>query len=253
MKRKNFCSTFELDMALSARVWGAGKILLLVVALLTTYALSAVLSARLALRAREVRVPSVVGASVNAASSALADVGLSLKVEEGRRIEPKIPPGRIARQDPAPGVPARRGRGVRVWLSSGSRATAIPALVGETVRTAQLRIEQDGLAISGIAEIRSNQFPADTVISQDPAAGASGRSVHLLVNRGDRAATYVMPDLIGLDGARATDVLRSNGFRVAVVAQQPYPGVPSGVVLRQSPQAGFQVAPGDTVSLEVSR
>ena len=240
-------------MALSGRVWGAGKILLLVVALMTTYVLSAVLAARLALRAREVRVPAVIGASVNAASAALADAGLSLKVEEGRRIDPKIPQGRIARQDPAPGVPARRGRGVRVWLSSGSRAMAIPALVGETLRTAQLRVEQDGLEVSGIAEIRSNQFPADTVIAQNPAAGASGHGVYLLVNRADRAAAYVMPDLIGLDGERATDVLRSSGFRVAVVAQQPYPGVPSGVVLRQLPQAGFQVTPGDTVSLEVSR
>ena len=240
-------------MAISARVWGAGKILLLVVALLTTYVLSAVLAARLALRAREVRVPSVVGASVNAARAALSEAGLTLKVEEGRRVEPKIAPGRVARQDPAPGVPARRGRGVRVWLSAGARASAVPSLVGETVRTAQLRIEQDGLEVAGIAEIRSNDFPADTVVAQDPAAGASGYRVQLLVNRGDRAAAYVMPDLIGLDGTRATDVLRSSGFRVAVVAQQPYPGVPSGVVLRQSPQAGVQVTPGDTVSLEVSR
>lgn len=240
-------------MALSTRVWGAGKILILVVALLATYALSAVLAARMALRAREVRVPSVVGASVNAASAALGEVGLSLKVEEGRRAEPRIAPGRIARQEPAAGVPARRGRGVKVWLSSGARAAAIPALVGETVRTAQMRIEQDGLRISGISEIRSNDFPADTVIAQSPTAGARGNSVSLLVNRGDRAAAYVMPDLIGLDGVRATDVLRSGGFRVAVVAQQPYPGVPAGVVLRQSPQAGFQVTPGDTVSLEVSR
>jgi serine/threonine-protein kinase len=247
------CSRVELDMALSARVWGVGKILLLVVALLTTYLLSAVLAARLALRAREVKVPSVVGASVNAASAALVELGLTLKVEDGRRVEPQIPAGRIARQDPAPGVPARRGRGVRVWLSAGRRATAIPALVGETLRTAQLRAEQDGLAISGVSEIRSNQFPSDTVVAQAPPAGASGHAVHLLVNRVDRAAAYVMPDLIGLDGARATDALRASGFRVAVVAQQPYPGVPSGVVLRQVPQPGFQVTRGDTVSLEVSR
>jgi beta-lactam-binding protein with PASTA domain len=38
-----------------------------------------------------------------------------------------------------------------------------------------------------------------------------------------------------------------------VVGQNPYPGVPPGVVIRQSPQAGFQVTLGDTVSLEVSR
>jgi beta-lactam-binding protein with PASTA domain len=62
-----------------------------------------------------------------------------------------------------------------------------------------------------------------------------------------------MPDLIGVNGDRAADVLRTAGFRVAVVEQDPYPGVPAGVVIRQSPQAGFQVTPGDTVSLEVSR
>jgi beta-lactam-binding protein with PASTA domain len=33
----------------------------------------------------------------------------------------------------------------------------------------------------------------------------------------------------------------------------PYPGVTSDVVLRQSPQAGFQIAPGEPISLEVSR
>ncbi len=127
------------------------------------------------------------------------------------------------------------------------------SLVGETERTAQLRLQQDGLAILVISEIRSNDFPADVVIAQDPPAEARAAAVSLLVNRGDRAASYVMPDLIGVNGARAADVLRSGGFRVAVVAQNPYPGVPAGVVIRQAPQAGFQVTPGDTVSLEVSR
>jgi beta-lactam-binding protein with PASTA domain len=77
--------------------------------------------------------------------------------------------------------------------------------------------------------------------------------VSLLVNRGEAATVYVMPDLIGVNGYRAADVLRASGFRVAVVAQNPYPGVPSGVVIRQSPQGGFQVTAADTISLEVSR
>ena len=49
------------------------------------------------------------------------------------------------------------------------------------------------------------------------------------------------------------DILRDLGFRVAVVGSTPYPGVAAGVVLRQSPQAGFQVAPGEPISIEVSR
>jgi beta-lactam-binding protein with PASTA domain len=62
-----------------------------------------------------------------------------------------------------------------------------------------------------------------------------------------------MPDLIGVNGDRAAEILRAHGFRVAVVGSTPYPGVAAGVVLRQNPQAGFQIGPGEPISLEVSR
>ena len=62
-----------------------------------------------------------------------------------------------------------------------------------------------------------------------------------------------MPDLIGVDGSRAAEVLRARGFRATVVGDHPYPGVAPGIVLRQNPQAGFQIAPGEPISLEVSR
>ena len=40
---------------------------------------------------------------------------------------------------------------------------------------------------------------------------------------------------------------------MTVVGDHPYPGLPPGTVLRQSPQAGFQIAPGEPISLEVSQ
>jgi beta-lactam-binding protein with PASTA domain len=40
---------------------------------------------------------------------------------------------------------------------------------------------------------------------------------------------------------------------VSVVGDHPDPGVPAGIVLRQSPQGGFQIAISDPISLEVSR
>jgi beta-lactam-binding protein with PASTA domain len=40
---------------------------------------------------------------------------------------------------------------------------------------------------------------------------------------------------------------------VTIVGQQPYPGVPAGIVIRQHPPAGFQITPDLPVSLEVSR
>jgi serine/threonine-protein kinase len=240
-------------MALKTRVWGAGKLVLIGGALLLTYVLFAAASMRIALKTREVAVPALTGKSVNDATVLLADAGLNLRVEEGRRSDPKVPAGQILSQEPEPGVRTRRERSVKVWVSSGPRASIVPALLGESERTAQLRVKQDGIELGEVAEIRSAEYPSDAVIAQTPPAKSNAPRVALLVNRAERGATYVMPDLIGVNGARAADLLRARAFRVTVVGDHPYPGVPAGIVLRQNPQAGFQISPGEPISIEVSR
>ena len=240
-------------MALTTRVWSAGKLLILVGALVLTYVVSAAIGMRVALKTREVQVPALAGKTVNEATALLTETGLNLKVEEGRRLDPKVPAGQIVIQDPASGVRTRRERSVKVWVSAGPRSTSIPALSGESERTAQLRLQQEGLALASVAEIRSADYPAGTIVAQFPAPKSSAAQVALLVNRGERGVRYVMPDLIGVDGTRAAEILRARGFRATVVGDHPYPGVAPGIVLRQSPQAGFQIAPGEPISLEVSR
>lgn len=240
-------------MALTTRVWSAGKLLVLVGALILTYVLSAAIGMRVALKTREVEVPLLTGKTVNEATGVLTEAGLNLKVEEGRRLDPKVPAGQIVTQDPVAGVRTRRERSVKVWVSGGPRSTTIPELSGESERTAQLRLQQEGLGLASTAEIRSADYPAGTVVAQFPAPRTNAAQVALLVNRGERGARYVMPDLIGVDGSRAAEVLRARGFRATVVGDHPYPGVAPGIVLRQNPQAGFQIAPGEPISLEVSR
>jgi beta-lactam-binding protein with PASTA domain len=240
-------------MALKTRMWSAGKIVLIGGALVATYMIFAAASMRIALRTREVQVPDLTNQLASEATILLSDLGMTLKVDDTRRPDPKIGAGRIIAQDPPGGATARRQRPVRVWLSAGQRASTVPALVGETERTAQMRLSQDGLTLAGVSEIRSSGFPQDIVVAQTPAAQSAASQVSLLVNRGGRGVSYVMPDLIGVDGDRAAEIIRNRGFRVAVVGSTPYPGVAAGIVIRQSPQAGFQIAPGEPISLEVSR
>jgi eukaryotic-like serine/threonine-protein kinase len=240
-------------MAFTTRVWGAGKLLLLGGALLLTYMLFAAAAMRLALKTRDVTVPELTGRSVNEASTLLAGSGLTLKVEEGARIDPKVPAGQILAQEPQAGVSTRRQRSVKVWISAGPRSLKVPAFVGESERAAELRARQNGLALARVAEIRSGDYQAGAVVAQSPPPQTTSAQVALLVNRGERGTSYVMPDLIGVNGDRAADLLRAKGFRVAVVGEHPYPGVPAGIVLRQNPQGGFQIAPGEPISLEVSR
>jgi len=240
-------------MALGTRVWSAGKLVLLGGGLVATYLIFAAASMRIALRTREVQVPDFTNRTANEATAMDDDLGLAMKVDDTRRPDAKIGAGRVLAQEPAAGSVARRQRTVRVWLSAGQRAATIPLLVGETERTAQLRLAQDGLTLSDLSEIRSHAYTPDVVVAQTPPAKTAGATVALLVNRGERGESYVMPDLIGINGDRAAEILRNRGFRVAVVGSTPYPGIAAGIVIRQTPQAGFQIAPGEPISLEVSR
>jgi beta-lactam-binding protein with PASTA domain len=239
-------------MQFSTRVWSAGKLLAITACLVVTYLLFAVTAMRVALKVREVPVPDLRNHTVAEATESLAADGLVLNVDESGRLDPKIPSGRIALQEPAPGTITRRQRRVKVWVSQGPRVTVIPSLTGESERSATLRLQEDGLSLTSIAEVRSAEYPSGSIIAQEPPGAAQGTAVTLLVNRGDQIHRYVMPDLIGVTGSRAVDLMRARGFRVTIVRELPYPGIPPGIVLRQFPSAGFQIGAGEPISLEVS-
>jgi serine/threonine-protein kinase len=218
-----------------------------------TFFVFAAIAMRVAVRALEVRVPELVGKPLDEARTAASDLGFVVREDETRRPDAKIPAGHVLGQEPAAGSNARRQRTLRLWVSSGPRVVVAPKLIGESERAAQIRLTQDGVTAAMVAEIRDRDYPPGVVIAQDPPAETRTSEVRLLVNRGEDRASYVMPDLIGVNGQRAADVLRSKGFRVSIVAQQAAPGLPPGVIIRQVPAGGYQVHPGDAISLEVSQ
>lgn len=233
-------------------MWSYGKILLLAGALAATFFLFAGIAMRVAIRARQVAVPDLSGKTVAEATTLTSPLELELRVDEARRLDPKVPSGAVIGQDPAPGSPVRRHRSIRVWLSAGAKIARAPNLLGETQRSAEIRLAQDGLSIGTVSEIRSALYAPDVVVAQDPPPTTETAVVRLLVNRGEDRATYVMPDLIGLNGDRAADLMRTRGFRVTLT-QTAAAAIPPGIVVRQAPAGGYQVHPGDPISLEVSR
>lgn len=240
-------------MPLGTRVWGFGKFLLLAGALAVTFLVFAGIAMRVAVRARQVTVPNLVGQSLTDATNLAATVDLQLRIDPVKRPDARVPAGHVLLQDPTAGSAARRQRSVRVVVSDGARIALAPNLLGETQRSAEIRVAQDGLLIGAVTEIRSALYPPDVVVAQDPPAKTQTAEIRLLVNRGEDRATYVMPDLIGLNGDRAADVMRTRGFRVSITAQSAASAIPPGVVVRQSPAGGYQVHPGDPIALEVSR
>ena len=240
-------------MRFRARILSAGKFAVLAGALGGTFSLCAFAGMQLAIKTREVATPDLRGLSPQDAARQLSGLGLHTRIESLRRIHPAIEAGLVAEQEPLPGITTRRRRSVKLWLSSGPNRGEVPALVGESEAGARERLRDNVFALQGVSEIRSNRYPTDAVVAQEPPPASNGESVSLLVNRGERGRTYVMPNLIGVAGDGAAAVLRSRGFRTTVVGDHPYPGVAPGIVIRQAPEPGLQIAQSETISLEVSR
>ena len=75
-------------MHLTTRVWSAGKLLLLAGALTATYLIFAMAGMRIALRSREVQVPSLANHTANEATALAGSLGLSVRVDDTRRPDP---------------------------------------------------------------------------------------------------------------------------------------------------------------------
>ena len=194
-----------------------GKWTFLLGALGATFGIFALVSLQMALKSREVVVPSLNGLTPGEAEAVLADEGLALRIDPVSQVHETIAAGRISDQDPGSGLTTRSSRTVKVWLSSGPTPGSVPMLLGASERAARQRLEENAFAVAELSEIRSSRYPVDAVVAQQLTTDGSGQRVALLVNRGERGLTYVMPDLIGIDGETAAAVLRTRGFRIAVV------------------------------------
>jgi eukaryotic-like serine/threonine-protein kinase len=223
-------------------------------ALLLAAGVSALLTMRSVLDTQQVEVPTLVGKLMPEAGALAGRRGLTLRVE-GKRNDPRVPPDHIVSQEPPPGSALKSHRSVRVWLSLGPRRLTLPAVEGQSLRTARVALDQTRVEVARIAEVDD---PADegTVLVQHPPPGeveAIEGGVSLLVSRGSARRDYVMPDLIGLRADAVLAPLTAAGLKVADLRYRSYPGTPAGVVLRQSPPAGHRVSRHASVSLEVSQ
>lgn len=241
------------SMPFGSRVWNLGKFFLLVGALGATFLLFFGIAMRVALRVREVEVPSLLGRTPEDAAVLVADLGMTLRVDETPRPDERVPSGTILQQEPAGGASARRQRSIRVWLSAGPRATTVPNLMLQTERTATIRLQNEGLDVAVVSEFESGEYAVDAVVSQDPPPATRAPRVSLLVNRGADRLSYVMPDVIGTDGELAAQLLRERSLRVSIAGVPDQSGVPAGTVVRQVPAGGLPVSSADAVTLEVAR
>lgn len=238
-------------------------LILVVVALV-----SAVTAMRLAIHGREVAVPDLIGKSPQEARRLAELEGFQFDVER-QYYSPTVPEGKILSQLPPPKTRVRRGWEIRVAKSLGPQRVAIPDVVGESERAAEINILRRGLDLGSVASVNLEDVPANQVVAQSPPASASSISapkISLLAAQLSPPQTFLMPSFIGQTVTAATAALKNAGFLPGNVTpaasetgsptslQQPTTSPtpsPASIIVAQNPAPGSKVLDGSIVSFEV--
>lgn len=231
------------------------KYLLMLFILVNAGFLSALTAMRFAIRGQVVTVPRVGGLRPAEGKQRLANRKLLLKVE-ARVYNDSVPEDVIVSQDPPAETQVKARSRVDVIVSLGKRKVPIPDLVRGTLRAARINLTRRGLALGLVATVYDPQSENDNVIAQEPPANSKevlGPSVNLLLSRGPSDEAFIVPDFIGMDYRKAGEIVVAGGLEQGGVVAQPYPDVPSGVVIAQQPPAGSKVFRGATISFTVSK
>ena len=231
---------------------------LLALMLLVVALLSALTAMQLAIHGREVAVPDLVGKTPPDARRITEQSGLQLDVER-QYYSASVPAGNVLSQLPPPGAQVRRGWQIRVAESLGPQRVAIPSVVGQSERAAEINIERRGLNVGAVAHLELPDAAAGEVLSQAPptnAGSVSAPKISLLVSEPSQPQSFVMPSFVGQPLGSVTLALQDAGFRLGNVTNQSENAAstsrsPASIIVSQNPAAGEKVAVGTAVSFEV--
>jgi serine/threonine protein kinase len=192
-------------------------------------------------------VPNVVGLSEEMARALLSDYSITIKhAHDG-----VIPKDRVASQLPLATTRAKIGSSVVLTISDGPGDAIVPDnLIGMSLIDARSALTSVGLLVSQTIASPSDQ-PQGTVLDVMPAVGSvteAGSSVILTIASGE----VTVPNLIGIEAIQAKTLLIQAGFLIKEFYDYDS-AQPTGVVIRQAPDAGTTQTIGKSVTITINR
>jgi beta-lactam-binding protein with PASTA domain/predicted Ser/Thr protein kinase len=196
-----------------------------------------------------VTVPNIVGKSLQDATSALRELGLTIGERTQAFSDKEV--GTVLDQDPNPGREVRSGDRVDVSISQGEERAIVPDVVGQDEADASAILANAGFRVNRIREPHPTA-ERGTVFDQDPSGegeAAPGSVVDIFISEGPEQ--FAMPDVRTDLEADAVNELESRGLEVRVVRQFTADPSERGTVISQSPSPGTTVNRGDEVEITV--
>jgi eukaryotic-like serine/threonine-protein kinase len=197
-------------------------------------------------RSEQVRVPTVIGESLEDATQTLEDAGFEVLPST---FESCDEPQTVSEQDPAAGSLADDGSTVEISVSLGLRV-AVPDVRGEALGDATRILAREELRTRERRAF-SDSVADGRVIRTEPASGEEVEcqsTVTVVVSRGQELVP--VPDVLGQSQTSAEAEVRDAGLLPNVETENS--DEPEGTVIAQDPGAGGAVPIGTEVVISVS-
>jgi len=217
--------------------------------------LSTILSFRTILKGEMVTLPNLIGKTLEEASSELTRRKLAV-VQTGAQFDTRWERGKIISQDPSSGSKLKINKVVKVTLSAGTEKVIVPRLIGRNFQNSSQILKEARLKRGEVSQVHTPKYAAGKIISQYPRAAAevgSNSPVSLLISQGEKEEKYLMPDLIGKKTETVLAKLKELDFRVEDIRYTSYPGLETGITIKQFPPQGYLIQKKYPITLEVSK
>jgi eukaryotic-like serine/threonine-protein kinase len=201
------------------------------------------------------KVPPLVSLPPEQAKAILVKNGLIYMLDSTGDYSSDVPAGHVLTQYPESGTEVKKGRRIWVKISKGLKSVEMPSLRGLSLRQAEITLQQLGLKVGRVREVRNTLIPAGAVIGTSPPAKTileKGRQINIELSQGKDSESAGMPSLVGMSLSQAKDEIRKLDVSLGKITYKKEPKSLPNTVLSQSPAAGGSYK-GRSVDLVVTK
>ena len=161
----------------------------------------------------------------------------------------------IIDQYPPSGQKVKKGRTIRLKIARPEKMIDVPSLVGQSKRSAEIKIQQLGLKIDTIYVEYNPDYPKGTVAWQFPKSGdqiRKGFGLQITISEGLPPDFFQVPQLFGLSLNNAKKKLDNSRLKLGKVTYQQNEDLVPYTVLDQSISPGTVLSKSSQINVIVS-
>lgn len=206
------------------------------------------------IKGEEIKAPNFVGKTLDESYKLASQKGVRLKKIAGN-YNKNYKPLTVIDQFPCSEVNIKEKSFVKIFVNSEISEVIVPDLTGYTLKKCKSLLKENDLRNGYVSYIDANYVPVDFIIAQSYSPETripGGSKVDLLVSKGRKRRSYIMPDLIGRQVEKVVFFFESKGLRISKITQVLYPGLEPGIIIKQFPSSGFRINSKNLISIQVS-